>query len=159
MGIHAVLVASPRPELRQRLVKTLERAPTPIRAVAVDGLEEGVPDDVDAAVLPLAESDDLALAVRLREARPDLPLFLVTPKGDDRLAEVAGRTQIGTVVRGPELLLTALESRNAARSIGATVEQTHELAGEVRRLARGGGGLSPARSPRCSSRTTPTTRC
>lgn len=142
MVLPKVLVASSKPDSRRRLIDVLEQSKSPLRAVAVEDLADLVPrlqrEGFDATVLALEGPDDLALIERIREAKPEVPLYLVADDAD--LRERAGKANVGTVVRA-EMLVTALEARQASRVLIQRVARSAELAEDVARLVREGRNL------------------
>lgn len=97
----------------------------------------------DAVVCWAERQDELAALIRIRKARPDTPILLLTPQADDAFHTLARQLGAALVLR-PEreatrtagLVLQAIRSGQLAKEVRSKAEQAREQAEQVRALAQ-----------------------
>lgn len=107
-----------------------------------EALEELGRREYKSAICVVESSDELACVIRIKKARPDLPVVMLTPSGDPTLRNLAEQLGADAVVRQEEglekaadLIALALETRAVTGRQRRSLADNAALVRDIRRLS------------------------
>ncbi len=145
MKTKEVLLVSPDRKLLEHLPAALSRDSAPVTVKAfprvVEALDQIVSRSFDALVCTVDGPDELATVIRLKKAKPELPIIMLTDSPDPLLRKLGEQMGASLVVkRGSDvaetgaLLSAALQSKELTKQLRHRVAETGALVRDVRRL-------------------------
>lgn len=138
-----LLVASDRrvlDTLSEPLAQCTSATVRPLSRV-IDALAKVAQEPCRSAVCVVESAEELACVIRIKKARPDLPVVMLTPSEDATLHALGQQMGADAVVRPApeprktaELLALALETKRNARNLHREIARSEALVNDLQRI-------------------------